>query len=329
MAFTGGAAALSAVIGIGLAVLGILPAFLRTTFLFLPRLAPAYALGFPALPSELTSPLFPDALTVLANGESFYYWCLLLAIIALAMTIAHRRELNERSRAALPFIVWFLAATLSVFERWHIGYALFVVPVGIVLAARAIRGDPPATSGRRFAAGLLVAWTLVMVHPLRTAQSVQSGFAYGRLPGPWVFPDTPRRARGAAFDRASADRIAAVGAFIDGNLKADETWLDFTSTSVPYFLFDRRCPVRYSEVAFYETPEAQREVIGAIETNPRVRAALVHFRAKDEAIDGVPNSVRAPLVWNYIQQNFHPAFSLGDVAFWMRNEKRVNPIQAN
>ena len=87
-----------------------------------------------------------------------------------------------------------------------------------------------------------------------------------------------------------------------------------------YFLFDRDCPIRQIEVAFYETEDRQREVIARIEGNPNVRAALVPPSAEALDVDGVPNAVRAPLVWQYLQQHFTPDFQEGDVIFWRRVE---------
>jgi hypothetical protein len=87
-----------------------------------------------------------------------------------------------------------------------------------------------------------------------------------------------------------------------------------------YFLFRRDCPIREYEVAFYETEAAQREVIRRIESNPKIRAALVTASPHGRfTIDGVPNFERAPLVWQYLQENFHPDFAEGDVVFWRRN----------
>jgi hypothetical protein len=75
----------------------------------------------------------------------------------------------------------------------------------------------------------------------------------------------------------------------------------------------------YIEVAFYEPDSRQREVISAIESNRRIRAALVPPPDDDTAVDGVPNSVRAPLVWRYLQTHFTPDFAEGQVVFWKRN----------
>ena len=73
------------------------------------------------------------------------------------------------------------------------------------------------------------------------------------------------------------------------------------------------------EVAFYERPERQREVVARLASNPKVRLALVP-RPGDAAVmvDGVPNEIRAPEVWEYLRAQFRPAFEHGGVVIWER-----------
>ena len=85
-----------------------------------------------------------------------------------------------------------------------------------------------------------------------------------------------------------------------------------------YYLCDRDCPTRQIEVAFYEPERLQREVIAAIERNPRIRAAMVPSADDGTGVDGVANPTRAPLVWQYLQQHFVPDYAEGGVIFWRR-----------
>ncbi len=91
--------------------------------------------------------------------------------------------------------------------------------------------------------------------------------------------------------------VGSVKKFIDQNLRTDETFFDFTNRGILYFLFNRDCPIRQGEVALYQSEQRRREVIAAIECNPRVRAALV---------------------WAYLQQHVQPLFEEGSVVFWVR-----------
>ena len=99
---------------------------------------------------------------------------------------------------------------------------------------------------------------------------------------------------------------------------ADETFYDFASVGVLYFLFDRDNPARHPTVPAYESEELQREMIDALKNNPRVRAALIAFPTAYPDVDGVHNRDRAPLIWQYLEENFQPAFDENGVVFWMR-----------
>ena len=127
----------------------------------------------------------------------------------------------------------------------------------------------------------------------------------------------PARARGAFWFEEDVVTVRAAGAYID-RLGSGDTFFDFTNHGLLYFLFDRPCPVRQPEVAFYEREELQREVIGRIERDPHVVAALVPPFPEYGSVDRVPNSVRAPIVWKYLQDHFRPDYQAGSVVFWRR-----------
>jgi hypothetical protein len=76
--------------------------------------------------------------------------------------------------------------------------------------------------------------------------------------------------------------------------------------------------IRQPEVAFYEREELQREVIRRIERAPHAVAALVPPFPEYGSVDHVPNAVRAPLVWKYLQSHFRPHYQEGNVMFWRR-----------
>jgi hypothetical protein len=127
------------------------------------------------------------------------------------------------------------------------------------------------------------------------------------------------RARGALSKSSDAAVIDVVQRYAASHLQPNETWFDFTNRGNLYFLLDRDCPMRQLEVAFYETAERQRDVIRRIEQNPRIRFALMPPEPIDNtAVDGVPNRVRAPLVYQYLRAHFTPDHEEGGVNFWRR-----------
>jgi len=322
-----GALAASAGAAAILAAFGNLGEFFTTTFRYLPSLAAPYSLGFELSPA-LKAPVFPDSLAALAEPISLFFGCLLLSIFGAAIISADRRAAGERGQALLPFFAWCLVATISFIERHHVWYPDLIAGAALVLAARWVAGSARGISARRVAALILAGWAVVIAHPVRTMGSIADALSK-RAPSPdLVFPTLPARLKGAAFLPAEAAAISSVGDFVAGHLAPGDTWLDFTSTPGLYFYFDRRCPIRYYEVAFFESVAAQEEVIRAVDGNPRVRAVLVHLQGGGEAIDGVANPLRAPLVWAYVQRHFHPAFASPSATFWLRNDSaspRVTP----
>ncbi|HEX8617783.1 MAG TPA: hypothetical protein VF911_09390, partial [Thermoanaerobaculia bacterium] len=126
------------------------------------------------------------------------------------------------------------------------------------------------------------------------------------------------RARGAVVDPLTHKALGSMQAFIAANLRGNETFYDFANAATLYFLFDLPCPIRQLEVPLYETEEAQREVIARLERDRSVRAALIAFPTAYTTIDGIPNHVRAPLVWAYLQKRFRPAFHENGVELWLR-----------
>ena len=101
-------------------------------------------------------------------------------------------------------------------------------------------------------------------------------------------------------------------------LRPNETFYDFSFAALLYYLFDRNSPIPQVGPPFYESEEAQRTVIAALERNRNVRAALIVFPDAYSEIDGISNQARAPLVWEYLQANFKPAFDENGVVIWSR-----------
>jgi hypothetical protein len=212
---------------------------------------------------------------------------------------------------------------LSLIERQHVGYAGVVVPIGLLLLERWARGWRPWPSLRWAVVAVVPAVLLWHRYPL----SLMSGVAYVTA-GPSMQPglravDDPPRARGGQFQQWDFDLLVATSEFLrDGRFAPDETWFDFGHAPGLYYFFDRDCPIRYYEPGFYESESAQREVIAALESNPRVRGALMNagYGLGYAEIDGVPNARRAPLVAAYLAERFRPFYRRGRIEFWMRKE---------
>ncbi len=125
-----------------------------------------------------------------------------------------------------------------------------------------------------------------------------------------------RRAAGAIFDGPTVTALETTQRFL-ATLKPDDTFADFANAGLLYYLFERETPIRYNSVMMYESEAAQRQVIDTLERR-RVAAALIAFPGALTNVDGVPNRVRAPLVWQYLQAHYAPALEENGVVFWRR-----------
>jgi hypothetical protein len=316
--FVAGGVTSAALIALAFAALGVLREFLRTTFLYLPTLMPAY--GIPLVRPRLPSLSLGGLIAFLADPTAFLYAFVAVAILALGAVLPRGAGVNDRARAALPILAWVVFAMVSVVERRHVRYPMFLVPLGLVLLALWVRGARwRSPRGLAAAAGLLL--VVVLWHPWGFVRGLAASLENPREPPGLATFDRPRRARGALFPPADASLVRATSSLIEqARLAPDDTWLDFANAPGLHYLFDRDCPIRYYEVPFYESPAAQAEVIAAVASNPRVRAVLVRSGLPSDPIDGVPNAARAPRVAKYLELNFEPFLKQEGVEFWLRRE---------
>jgi len=302
--------------GAGAAVLlalGVLPEFARVTFLFVPSLLPAYAQGFP--------PAVP-----LGGTAAPTYAAATVGVFLLGTLLPGGKHVPDAARALPPVCAWIALAMLAVLERQHLHYPYFAVPALVVLLARWTRGAAADRTIGNLAAATVVGG-FALVHAAQTLPLVIGQAIPPRPLGANLEPLTePRRAHGAVFYTHDRYVVAATAEMMSrAEFGEGDTWLDFANEPGLYFVFDRPCPIRYYEVPFYESESAQREVIEAVERNPRVRAVLLS--GAFPPIDGVSNAARAPLVAEFIRDHFRPFLHEGGVEFWIRNEDAAASAQ--
>jgi hypothetical protein len=319
-----GALVSSAAVAATLGVIGVGRAFLQATFVFLPALLPAYAMGFP----KLAVPANAAALKAIAfDDTALLYGFVVLSVVLLGAFLPRAPRVGPRARGALPVLAWMVAAMLSVLERQHVGYPLFGVPVGLLLLARWAGGRRPWHRPLRLLPAAVLAAVVLARRPVFLGRLLADNIAhpYQGAPDMSVL-STPPRARGALFRPNDARMVRATAeALRRGGLGPGDTWFDFVSAPGLYYLFDRDCPIRYYEVGFYETEAAQREVIAAVEANPRVRLALMDGYGP---IDGVANATRAPLVAAFLRERFRPFYRDDGVEFWIRKDEGAEATSA-
>jgi hypothetical protein len=292
---------------------GILDDFIRGTFIETLAVGPAYTLTFFTPPAAMLKvAAFPDVLAALLDRDVFHY--LFWAAMAVFTGATVTRRVPRRLEPVVLLGVWIVATAISYAERHHLYFSMVSTVVIVYVILRLLRRRNPLAIAAIVAATALAAPTVhmsIIGWMRRTRGPVDAG---------WIEAQNVPRARGGLWYGNDAAVITSVQKYLDLTLQPDETFFDFTNSGILYFLFRRDCPIREYEVAFYETEEGQREVIRRLEANPKVKAALIPSTPKGRfTIDGIANADRAPLVWQYLQQNFHPDFEEGDVVFWRRN----------
>ena len=292
-----GLAAAGAVSLLILASFGIAGDFFRTTFGEILPTSAIYTLGV-SLPTQS----FPDILASVADRPGFFALAWPVALLLFATV----RHVPLRILAAFETVVGI--AYVERHHPYHICVLAPLIAVATALLFRRSRALGLTALGFILVVGAL-AGELASLAMLRTAR--------GPLDPTLVEVTTVPRARGTLYREFEARTIEEVDRYARERMGADDTFYDFADRGNLFFLLDRDVPVRFVEVPFYESVKAQKDVIAAIERNWHVRAAIVP--ATDAtAIDGVPNRVRAPLIWAYLQKNYQPDVAVGEIVIWRR-----------
>jgi len=317
-AIGGGAAAIVAFAAMALD--GIAIDFVRVTLFEIASLGPVYTLtafDAPAALQHMNN--IPEVLGVLLDKSAWLYvfWPVMMLLVVVALT--SRTPMTPRRRAHreafLIIAIYGVITAISYAERHHLLWLFVAAPLLTISIFRMFRSRNPIA--RSLAPALLILALMIGQPTAHIAIAGALRHAHGPLDTDVRELALPR-ARGALSKSSDAAVIDVVQRYAASHLQANETWFDFTNRGNLYFLLDRDCPMRQLEVAFYETEDRQRDVIRRIEQNPRIRFALMPSEPDNTTVDGVPNRVRAPLVYEYLRQHFTPDYEEGGVNFWRR-----------
>jgi len=303
-----------------MALSGIAIDFVRVTIFEIATLGPVYTLtpyDAPATLQKISN--LPEVLGALLDKPSFGYifWPVMMLLVVVTLTSKTAMPPRRRAHrdAFLIVAIYGVITAISYAERHHLLWLFVAAPLISIAIFRLFRSRLPLA---RALAPAAVVLTLMIAQPtshIAIAGSLRR--SHGPLESGWQELGLPR-AQGALSRASDAAVIDIVHRYAASHLKPDETWFDFTNRGNLYFLLDRDCPIRQLEVAFYETEERQRDVINRIEHNPRIRFALMPSDPDTTTVDAIPNRVRAPLVFAYLQEHFAPDYEEGGVNFWRR-----------
>lgn len=97
------------------------------------------------------------------------------------------------------------------------------------------------------------------------------------------------------------DRLIRLRNLISKNLKPDETYLDLTNRSAHYFYLDRQPPIPITAPYNLVLLDQQRRAVQALAADPPPLALLEAFNIVP---DGVAHSLRVPLLYRFVVDNY-------------------------
>ncbi|HEX7190037.1 MAG TPA: hypothetical protein VF381_00565 [Thermoanaerobaculia bacterium] len=302
---------------VGMLIGGFLVDFFRVTLFEIASLGPVYTLRpMEGGPPQSLDRQFPEILTAVFDQRGMMYlgWVAAMVIFAVMLARPRQRMVPRRAEPLFVMAVFVLVTGISYAERQHIYYH-FILPAFIASAAYVLfrRRSTVARVG-----GVALVATLVVLTNFTIHFAIDTYLRRTRGPTDPYWREIGLPAgRLALYHQNDIELIDTVHRWMDNHLAPGDTFYDFTDHAILYMLIDRRMPVRQVEVATCEKPERQREVIARLDRNPHVKAVLVSS-AQNSGVDLVPNWKRAPLIWQYIQENFEPDMTEGKVTIWRR-----------
>lgn len=293
-----GAAAIGIPIAVLFAAYGFLEPMVRVT---MGELLPAGRLYVPG-PLEVPRTL------------SAALWALALILTAAGLRGRKSTAGSRLRRADSVWLIglWIAVAGLSYAQRRH-SYYEFAIGVFLVCVMAFV------SRRSRLAAAIVAVLILVIARPDRHLLQLAGPLrlAHGVPEGDGVRIDSLPRARGAVFRPEVAQAVGSAQKF-NASLQPGETFYDFSNSGLLYFLLERNAPTRHQHIPFVEKKELQGEVVKRLAVDRSIVAVLIACPGGSADIDGVPNRVRAPLVWQAIERDFAPAFEENGVVFWRR-----------
>lgn len=108
--------------------------------------------------------------------------------------------------------------------------------------------------------------------------------------------------------------------FLKSNLAADEYFLALNSDGMWYYLVDKPCPIRFSDVFYAATDFYQREVVEELK-HKKVKFIIYQNDYWTNMIDGFPTADRLPIIVRYVNEDYEPYTLIDDNEIWRAKVK--------
>lgn len=220
---------------------------------------------------------------------------------------------RDRRRAVPILIVTLLSlfAFRSAAGRCSWSHTRFGLPL-FGIAAVAFVLEPLALAKKRvaFAAAAIVVALLVELWPnARAGAKLIAGWR-GRQRHDGLVAYPFKTGKGIYTTPDNVASLAALNGFIEREGGPGATMLDLSNEQALYYLLQRKPAVRCFEPSVWSAPRIREETLAELRTHP---PAVVVMRSamKLDAFDGVPNSVRAPEVFAFVEANYPRRFEIG------------------
>lgn len=217
-------------------------------------------------------------------------------------------------RRALPILIVTLLSLFafrSAAGRCSWSHTRFGVPLlGIAIVAFVL--EPLALAKRRIAfvaAAIFVALFVELWPNASAGAKLVAGWpARQRHDGLVAYPF--KTGKGIYTTQENYDSLAALNGFIEHEGGPNATILDLSNEQALYYLLQRKPPVRCFEPSVWSAPRIREETLRELAAHPPA-VVIMKSGMKLDAFDGVPNSVRAPEVFAFVDANYRRRFTIG------------------
>jgi hypothetical protein len=212
-----------------------------------------------------------------------------IVIVTLLSLFAFRSAAGRCSwshtRFGLP--LFGVAVVAFVLEPLALAKRRVALAIGAIVVALLVELWPNASAGAKLIAG----WRVRQRHDGLVAYPFKTG------KGIYTTPD-------------NVASLAALNGFIEQEGGPHGTILDLSNEQALYYLLQRKPAVRCFEPSVWSAPRIREETLAELRAHPPA-VVIVRSGMNLDAFDGIPNSVRAPDIFAFVEANYARRFEIG------------------
>ncbi len=106
--------------------------------------------------------------------------------------------------------------------------------------------------------------------------------------------------------------------FLKSSLTGDQKFITLSNEASWYYFLKQASPTRFPLVWFALSQKNQKQFINSMEQQ-NIRFVLYRNRHWANTIDGIPNSERLPILFDYISKHYHPLTNMDGNEIWEKN----------